>query len=189
MNPTTQLFESKEEVQELVGRADHSGVTRRLISHLRNLKEERESFYLQLDELEKILEWKLRGQFGRQKEKRKANTNGNVIAITKAAFAVSHTDEDIETKLKLKLKLLIALSGVEVPVASAILTLCYPEQYSVIDFRNWRQVYHTRIQKTNYTTNEYVEYLKVIKFWAEKFEVIPQEIDLAIWQKDIESKK
>jgi len=30
--------------------------------------------------------------------------------------------------------------------------------------------------------------LKIIKQWANEFDVTPQEIDIAIWQKDIEMK-
>jgi len=94
---------------------------------------------LTFDELECILRWKLISQFGRQKKIREKNTDNNVRIITKAAFAVSHTEKDFE--IILKLKILTTLTGVEIPVASAILTICYPELYSVIDFRNWRQVY------------------------------------------------
>ncbi len=184
---TAQLFKDKKHVQDLAERADDNGTTKKLVSLFRKLKKDREHFYLQLEELEEILKWKLRGQFGRQAKRRQANTSENVMTITKAAFAVTHTDKDIETTLKLKL--LSTLSGVEIPVASAILTLCFPTQYSVIDFRNWRQVYKTEKQKTNYTTKEYVEYLKTIRSWAKEFGVTPQEIDLAIWQKDIEDQK
>lgn len=183
----TTLFKDKKHIQDLVQRADDSGATKKLISLFSKLKKDREIFHLQLDELQEILKWKLRGQFGRQQKKRETNTNANVIAITQAAFAVIHSDKDFETSLKLKL--LSTLSGVEVPVASAILTLCFPKQYSVIDFRNWRQVYKTERQKTTYSTKEYVEYLRTIKNLAKEFNVTPQEIDLAIWQMDIERKK
>ena len=183
----TKIFENKKQIQNLVERADDNGTTKRLVSLFRKLKKSRVDFYLQLEDLEQILKWKLRGQFGRQLKRRQENTNKNIIAITKAAFEIRHTDNDIETKIKLKL--LCTLSGVEIPIASAILTLCFPTQYSVIDFRNWRQVYKTEKQKTNYTTKEYIEYLKTIKSWAKDFGVTPQEIDLAIWQEDIDDQK
>jgi hypothetical protein len=78
------------------------------------------------------------------------------------------------------------LSGVEVPVASAIMTLCFPTLYSVIDFRNWRQFYPGSKEKTSYTPNEYLNYLQLIRQLADSFEVTPQEIDMAIWQLDVE---
>ena len=129
-------------------------MTKNLVLLFRKLKLERVDFYLELDELERILKWKLRGQFGRQLKRRQVNTNENVITITKAAFAINHSDKDIE--IALKLKLLTTLSGIEIPFASAITTLCFPTQYCVIDFRNWRQVHKIEIQKSNYSTKEYV---------------------------------
>lgn len=182
----TPLFKDQAEVQELLKRADNKELTKSLISKFEKLKENRNPFYLNLEELEDILQWKLRGQYGRQQKKREINNDLNVITITKAAFAISHLDKDIETTLRLKI--LSTLTGVEIPVASAILTLCYPNLYSVIDFRNWRQIYKTERQKTTYSTKEYIDYLKIIKQWAKEFDVTPQEIDIAIWQKDIEMK-
>jgi len=180
----TVLFKDKAEVQELLKRADDKELTKVLTSKFEKLKENRNPFYLNLEELKDILKWKLRGQYGRQQKKREINNDLNVIVITKAAFAVSHSDKEIETTLRLKI--LSSLTGVEIPVASAILTLCYPSLYSVIDFRNWRQIYKTEKQKTTYSTKEYIDYLKIIKQWAKEFDVTPQEIDIAIWQKDIE---
>ena len=58
---------------------------------------------MNLEELEDILQWKLRGQYGRQQKKREINNDLNVITITKAAFAISHLDKDIETTLRLKI--------------------------------------------------------------------------------------
>ncbi|GAB3710163.1 hypothetical protein GCM10027592_46910 [Spirosoma flavus] len=182
-----ELFTDRNHILELLLRADNKDVTRNLTTDFQQLRKERTPFYLTLDELNKVLKWKLRGQHGRQQERRKTNTDENVITITKAAFSVSHEDSDIETVLRLKL--LCTLSGIEIPVASAILTLCFPEQYSVIDFRNWRQLYGETVQKTVYTPKEYVAYLKLIRSLAEKFDVTPQDIDIAIWQNDIERKK
>lgn len=181
------LFSSQDEIKDLVRRADNKDLTKELTSYFQNLKATRVPFYLTLEELEKILFWKLRKQHGRQFERRKLNTNENVIAITKAAFSVSH--EVIEVETALRLNILTALSGVEIPVASAILTLCYPMHYSVIDFRNWYQLYGGTSRKGTYTTREYTEYLKLIRAMASKFDVTTQEIDIAIWQRDIERDK
>ena len=181
------IFKDKEQILELVGKTDNKDKTKELTKHFDKLKQERVPFYLERIELDEILVWKLRSQIGRQEEKRKENTEENVRTITEAAFAITHNDKDYETSLRLKL--LTTLSGVGIPVASAILTLCFPTEYSVIDFRNWRQIYPSEEQKTSYTTSEYVEYLKRIKEMAKKYGVTPQEIDIATWQLDIDSKK
>lgn len=181
------LFESREEIKALINSADNANKTKELTEYFQQLKNERNEFYLTLNELEKIFEWKLRSQYGRQLKHRSLNTNENIIAITRTAFGINHTDDEYETKLKLKI--LTSISGVEIPVASAILTLCYPDKYSVIDFRNWKQIYKSEVRKTNYTAKEYSDYLKIIRNLAKHYSLSPQEIDIAIWQKDIESNK
>lgn len=181
------LFKDKSEILNLIKSADNLSETKELTGYFQKLKKERNDFYLTLDELKRILKWKLRSQLGRHITKREANTEENVIIITKAAFAIIHNDKDFETGLKLKL--LSTLTGVGIPVASAILTLCYPKQFSVIDFRNWRQVYSTNTPKITYSVQDYTDYLKKIKLLAKEYSVTPQEIDIAIWQRDIDSHK
>lgn len=179
------LFTSRDEIITLIQRADNREETKRITSNLQTLKTVRQPFYLEEKELQDILEWKLRSQIGRQLKRRGLNTNQNIIIITKAAFSVSHDNEDLE--ISLRLKLLTSLNGVAVPVASAILTLCFPSHYSVIDYRNWRQIYGALPSKTTPTIQEYIDYLKIIKGMAANFEVTTQEVDIAIWQKDKES--
>ena len=111
-------------------------------------------------------------------------TGNQIIKITKSAFSIQYNDKDYETEQRLKA--LIKLHGVQVPVASAILTLCYPEEYCVIDRRGWRQIFDNDKKKTYYTLKEYIKYMTIIKRTALEFGVTPQEIDMAIWQKDIE---
>ncbi len=181
------MFKDRNHIQELIQIADNFEETKRLTHKFQLLKRVRGQFYLTFDELEEIFHWKLRKQVSRQKVKRNYNTNENIILITKAAFGVTHVNKDFETRLKLSL--LCTLTGVEVPVASAILTLCFPDQYSVIDFRNWRQIYGSEERKTSYTLNEYTSYLNIIINMAKVYQVTPQEIDIAIWQLDIDKTK
>lgn len=177
------LFKDKKQIEELINQADDKNETKNLIQHFDNLKQTRKPFYLTATEFEQILTWKLRTQFGRQSKIRLNNTEENIQLITKTTFLLTHKNTNIETSLKLKS--LTLLYGVEIPVASSILTLCYPENYSVIDFRNWRQIFKQLTKKTYYTTNEYNEYLKRIKYLADKYKFTTQQIDMAIWQKDI----
>jgi hypothetical protein len=115
--------------------------------------------YLDLNDFDRILRWKLRQQYRRQKSLRSKNTEKIIKKITALALNITHEDKDYE--LELRFKLLITLRGVEVPVASAILALCFPEQYAVIDFRGWRQVFGA--EKRYFTLNDYKQYLKDIK--------------------------
>jgi len=114
---------------------------------------------------------------------RSKNTEDIIRDITCLAFNISHEDEDYE--LELRLRLLTALRGVEIPVASAVLALCYPEQYAVIDFRVWRQIFG--VEKRNFSINDYKRYLKEIKRLAAELGWLPQEVDLVIWEYDRQS--
>ena len=181
-NPVS-LFKDKAEIESILQRVEGKQKTEDLVKKLAHLKQIREPFYLTSGELNEIFHWKLRNQYGRQLKRREINnTDANIQIITKAAFAIKHNDNEEETALKIKI--LSTLSGVSTPVASAILTLCYPDSYAVIDFRNWRQVYS--VKKSAYNANEYSEYLSVIKKWAKEFDMTTQEMDVAIWQLDNE---
>ena len=159
--------------------------TEQLKEHLHSLKQVRNPFYLDLNDFDRILRWKLRQQYARQKSLSSKNTEGIIKDISCLAFNISHEDEDYE--LELRLRLLTALRGVEVPVASAVLALCYPEQYAVIDFRGWRQIFG--VEKRNFSINDYKRYLKEIKILAAELGWLPQEVDLAIWEYDRQSSR
>jgi len=58
------------------------------------------------------------------------NAAGTVRAASRAALATRSE--------RRRLELLIDLRGVNVPVASAILTLLYPRRYGVLDIRAWQ---------------------------------------------------
>jgi len=178
---STFKFTSKKQILELIREADDYPETMNLIPELKQLKKERKPFYLKKEEFDKILNWKLRQQIGRQKRSREQNTNDIIRKITKTAFEISHSDWHYETELKLKI--LTALRGVAIPVTSAILTLCYPDKYAVIDFRGWRQLFKNN--RTYYSINDYLTYLDTIRNIAKNFDLSPQQVDIAIWQYDI----
>jgi len=69
------------------------------------------------------------------------------------------------------------------------MTLCFPDKYCVIDFRGWRQVYGEEKEYQNYSVKEYLDYWTKITSVAKKFGVTPQEVDMALWQFDIESRR
>ncbi len=154
--------------------------TQRLISHFAGLRRTRRPLYLTEKDFERILHWKLRRQYYRQKDFRAINTPSIIHLITKAALSLQHNDREYETELQLKI--LSSIRGVGIPVASAILTLVFPEKYAVIDFRGWRQVFGEG--KTTFTISEYKKYLHEIHRMAIELGWTPQEVDLAIWAYD-----
>ncbi|MGE3388237.1 MAG: hypothetical protein AB7K41_16030 [Bdellovibrionales bacterium] len=156
------------------------GEIEKILSYFNKTKNERKPFYLTLDDLDKILIFKLGKQYGRQGTLRKLNTDDNVRKITALAFSIKHVDKEYE--LEIKLKLLMMLSGVGLPVATAILTVVDPEEYAIIDFRNWRQLYGEK--RHAYSIKDYIAYLNKIKLCAKELGWTVQQVDAAIWELD-----
>lgn len=144
------------------------------------LRLEREPFYLTFTDFDEILRWKLRSQYGRQQEIRKVNTEEIIRSVTGLALNISHPDIDYE--LELRVGILSSIRGVGVPVASAILTLVYPDKYGVIDFRVWRQIFEH--ESTNFTISDYKKYMKVLRKFSVELGWTVQEVDIAIWAYD-----
>lgn len=157
--------------------------TQELKKYFKNIREKRDPFYLNLNDLDKIIQWKLLTQYNRQKDKRSLEiTEKFTQKFTELAFNISHPDEEYETYLKIKT--LMIPRGIGIGIASAILALCFPEKYAVIDFRTWRQVFSE--ERDAYTINQYLKYLKKIKKIAIDLGWQPQEVDFAIWAYDKE---
>jgi len=159
--------------------------TQRLKQRFHKLKQTRKPFYLTYDDFDKILHWKLRKQYGRQSTIREDNTEEIVKKISLLALNISHKNKDYE--IELKIKILTSIRGVEIRVASAILTLCYPERYAVIDSWNWQEIYG--VKKKTFTINDYKKYMKTIRRFADQLDWLPQEVDIAIWGKVEQQKK
>jgi len=182
----TQL-NSVAQIKDLISRADDYEETKRLIVKLDGLKRSRTPFYLDINDLDEIFHWKFRGQYYRQERNIQLNTDELVRKVTSYAFSVYGVDE--RDTIRLMLKSLIILHGVQIPVASAIMTLCFPEKYCVIDRRGWRQIHGKEKKYGNYSIKEYLDYWSRIKSAAIKYEVTPQEVDMSLWQFDIESRR
>ena len=179
------FLKSKSQIFGLINRADDYDETKGLISKFNQIKKVRIPFYLKMDELDEIFHWKLRGQYNRQQKNIKKNTDSLIKEVTQSAFEIE--SPDVENKIELILKTLIKLHGVQIPVASAIMALCYPQVYCVIDFRVYRQIFGLVKKYSNYSIKEYIKYWFIIKQKSDEFGITPQEVDMAIWQYDIES--
>ena len=144
------------------------------------LRSERKPLHLNKNEFEDILRWKLRGQYNRGKGQRSVNTEERICMVTGTALTITHPHKDYERELRTAI--LCLLHGVGVPIASAVLALVFPEEYAVIDFRGWRQVFGEN--KREFSITQYKKYLKEIVKLADELDWLPQEVDLAIWEYD-----
>lgn len=154
--------------------------TERLKAQLAGSRAVRQPFYLTWQEFDDVLRWKLRGQYGRQFTSRLVNTDAVVRSVTSLGLTVSHEDQEYE--LELRMGVLCSLRGVAVPVASAVLALVYPNEYAVIDFRGWRQVFDE--DRRTFSISNYRRYMGQVRRLAQELHWPVQEVDLAIWEYD-----
>jgi hypothetical protein len=154
--------------------------TEQLKAKLAQLRRERQPLYLTATEFEEILRWKLGQQIGRQREIRAANTDEVIRAVTGLALIITHDDKEYE--LELRVNILCTLRGVAIPVASAVLALVFPEEYAVIDYRGWRQVFGEG--QGNYSLPGYKKYMGEIRRLAKELGWPVQEVDHVIWEYD-----
>lgn len=96
---------------------------------IKKLKPALKRRFLLKPELEAICHWKS----ARAIRHIQQNSPAIIRSKTKAAFA-SRSEQK-------RLELLCSLHGVSIPMASAILTLVWPERYGVIDIRVWQLLY------------------------------------------------
>jgi thermostable 8-oxoguanine DNA glycosylase len=88
---------------------------------------------------------------------------------------------------KQKVELLTSLRGVGVPTASAILTLTDPQDYGVIDIRVWQLLYQygavaTRPSGVGFSTENWLEFLERLRYWARKFNVTVRDVERALFE-------
>ena len=74
---------------------------------------------------------------------------------------------------------LCGLSGVEIPVASAILTAVDPERYTIIDYRALESL---GVQSSWHTVDSYLAYLNQCRELARQNGVSLRDFDRALWQ-------
>ena len=98
--------------------------------------------------------------------------------------SIEQTSKDAFTEKdeRRKMEILCQLYGVSVPMASALLTIVYPERYAVIDIRCLEM-----LKKLDYDLGSYpslsiwLEYLDTMRKWATENGITPRELDMALF--------
>ena len=146
--------------------------------------------FLKREEFINICKWKS----PRPKKHYQKNSKKKIEEITREVFA-KHPDTESQMTELLKLK------GVNIPVASALLTVIYPKIYCIVDFRVWNSLLWIEEKKylfkdysiffdfiNNFrgydTIKSYISYMEKIKKLAKKHRMVPREIEMALWQHD-----
>jgi hypothetical protein len=127
------------------------------------------------ENLQTIFQWKTKG---RGASRLKVNSDGEVAEALSIA-AKAHYERSA-------ISVLIGLTGIDVPVASAILTVINPERYTVIDFRAIESLGSTTADRS---VDFYLYYLECCRALAERHKVTLRDLDRALWQWSSEKSK
>jgi hypothetical protein len=147
------------------------------IERIQSLQEARQRGYLRKDEFLDICKWKDPRQLRRKDWM--SHSDQTIMDMSKRAFSQSEEAQ--------KILWLCRLKGVRIPIASAILTLCYPEQYGVIDIRIWQLLYaYGEVdydqQGDELTILHWLDYLPKLRYWARSFETQTRLIELTLFE-------
>jgi hypothetical protein len=126
---------------------------------------------------DRIIDWKLRGQRGRTEHHRIKIDENMLQAITACAFQLNHSDR--QCLAAVRLQILSSLPGIGYGVASATMSLVFPKQYGVIDFRVWRVIFSE--ERNSFTVGDYLKYLEAIWECSYKLGWEPQKVDYFTW--------
>lgn len=89
-----------------------------------------------------------------------------------------------------KLKVLTKTPGIGIPIASAILTICYPNCFTIVDYRAraslkefGEEIKGDPTTKT-YPYKPYFDYLKKCKVLSQKYKISLRNFDRILWAKN-----
>lgn len=138
--------------------------------------------FLTKEQLIEILKWKS----PRPLKHYLANSEKAVKEITALAFA---TKDDT-----MKVHILTALTGVNLPAASAILMFYNPTKFPVIDIRVWQQLHKAKLVDTNpkgqgFKLQEYETYLTVIRSLAKDLKLTARQVEKRLFDLDKNTRK
>ena len=156
--------------RELV-REEHAP-TAALIRHLAGV---RRRGYFTRAEFRRMCRWKS----PRARLLWEANSSARVRAVSRAVLATR--DE------RRRMELLTGLTGVGVPMASAILTLIHPRRYGVLDVRAWQLLFAIRSVDVNrrgqgFTISQWLDYLAALRHHARRLGVSARTIEYTLFE-------
>jgi hypothetical protein len=142
---------------------------------IRDLRPARKRGYLTPTELEWICRWKS----ARAIRHIRSNSASLVRSATMRALKTRSEQQ--------RLAALTQLSGVSVPMASAILMLLDPKRYGVIDIRVWQVLYAVgAVSKTpsgiGFTFKHWYQFLMIIRYLAKALGVSARDVERSLFE-------
>jgi hypothetical protein len=88
-------------------------------------------------------------------------------------------------------EILLQVPGVGLAMASAILTVCYPDDFTVLDYRSWDSLQGSAVEglPAHYPHNvdQYLQYCAACRFLAGQAGLSLRDLDRALWAKSWEA--
>jgi thermostable 8-oxoguanine DNA glycosylase len=86
---------------------------------------------------------------------------------------------------EVRMKVLVEeVAGIGVPIASAILTVCYPDRFTILDYRAWEALFHfKKVESKSIPVDigSYFNYLGKCREMAREKNMSLRELDHALW--------
>ncbi len=153
-------------------------------------KDLQEKGYLTKKDFVNICKWKTQ----RQKARYEANPESKILKATKNIIYLKQSVED-------KVRELTHLKGVGVSVATAIMSVLFPDKYCIVDYRACRAFLWSASESVNLedysklvnlldkfrnysSLGFYVPYLDEIRKLGAQWNMTPREIEMALWKYD-----
>jgi len=112
-----------------------------------------------------------------------ASTSKTVEALMREVSAAS--------ELEPKVNALLQVPGIGLAMASAILTVCHPDEFTVLDYRAWDTLRLSDVpglpSRYPATTSEYLQYCLACKHLAQRVDLSLRDLDRALWARSWES--
>jgi hypothetical protein len=107
------------------------------------------------------------------------NSPARITAVSRAVLATR--DE------RVRMELLTSLTGVGVPMGSAILTLIDPRRYGVLDIRAWQLLFAIRSVQSNrrgqgFTIAQWLDYLAALRSHARRLGVSARTVEYTLFE-------
>jgi thermostable 8-oxoguanine DNA glycosylase len=95
-----------------------------------------------------------------------------------------------EGTLDAKVQRLLSIPGIGIPIASAILAVCYPEQFTILDRRVWETLKEASVEGLTpgfpQDAAGYLQYCQACSHNADKARLSLRDLDRALWAKNWE---
>ena len=111
-----------------------------------------------------------------------SEAGATVSSLMRELYAAEKPQDKVEN--------LLALWGIGLAMASAILAVCYPEKFTVLDYRAWETLRDNSVvdlpERYPQSSAGYLEYCSACRQLAERVGLSLRNLDRALWAKNWE---